>query len=179
MGGGSRTSTIAQLLGCLLSLQATSGSHADESLKLWTKELGTIESLQLLAGPSVRIEWCDLSDEANLRKLSGLSGLTSVRATIVVDRKLLDPILAERLRNQGHTLLFLDADGPSERVPAPHTRLRTLCTLLEGCFPHRAHHFQRRLAVLQAELRNRIRQRPVGYPPEVVRLTEDRGRPLG
>ncbi|MEM7476523.1 MAG: hypothetical protein AAF483_16165 [Planctomycetota bacterium] len=121
---------------------------------IWACDPATRGSLQAFLGGDVNVKLCKLSDTLVPNK--ELKEATS-RLTIFVHRRDIDPILVERLKNQGHRVEFVAWKNRDSGVQACCVRLRLMCKQLTNCFPARAEKFRCRLMVVEHGIRLRAR----------------------
>ena len=140
-----------------ITLTFASISSGEEPMTLGAADEFTRESLRALVGPNTEIELCEVENQSFLRKLK--QAPASRKFAIFAARDQIDPIIAERLKNQGHLIQFLDAPRRETGALATYMQLRSLCGTLVRCFPDRALEFRSRLAEVKCELRIRARAR--------------------
>ena len=155
-----------ELCGFVMSLCVTVPVIADSPVSLLATNTSIGNCMQLLAGPTANVRLCKLSADKTAKLYVQSAALDTF--VIFVERGSIDPMVAERLSNQGHRIYFLD-------VPRRHcgdlsrcVRLRALCEYLVACFPERAKELRARLDAFEFELRTRARLRANRKCPSLV-----------
>ncbi|MFN3190028.1 MAG: hypothetical protein ACE361_05845 [Aureliella sp.] len=156
------------ILALLLLLAVFSSAQAAEPVSLMATQESTKRNLRLLVGPEDEIKLCDMARDAVLKK--GLA--KRERIYIFALRHEVDPIVAERLENMGHPILFLNSPRPEQVLSSPHMELRSLYATLARVLPDRAAEFQIRLLEAEAMLRVRGRNQAIAAPANYATTSE-------
>ncbi len=134
-----------------------------EPVTFWASDEGTRDCLRVLGGSRLKIEVFDVADEVIVRRLTRMSA--SNKLIIFASRGQIDPIVAERLNNQGHAIFLLDVPRWDGGDMAKFVRLKQLCDALVGCLPSYAREFRARLDSWQVQVRLRARVRAARPQP--------------
>lgn len=162
-GNGTSSSKLkayATLFSAVLCLPVTA-VRADEPILLCAADLRTQYCLQKLVGSDSKVRRIDLRHQNRLRDQVDFE-----QATLFVSRNHVNPIAAERLKNQGHHLEYLEAPSRDSGELAICILLRSLCKKLVRLYPERADEFRARLADVECEIRLRAQVPAVRRPVE-------------
>ncbi len=135
----------------VLCLQVTA-VRADEPLLLCAADPKTQYCLQKLVGLKSKVRRIDLRHQNHL-----LGQVDFEQETLFVSQNHINPISAERLKNQGHHVEYLEAPSRDSGGLATCILLRSLCKKLVRLYPGQADEFRARLANLECEIRLRAR----------------------
>lgn len=152
-----RRRAVAFVFFLVLDLQITA-VRADEPLLLCAADPKTQYCLQKLVGSNSKVRRIDLRHQNRLR-----GQVDFEQTTLFVSRNHINPISAERLKNQGHHVEYLEAPSRDSGGLATCILLRSLCKKLVRLYPGRADEFHARLASLECEIRLRA-QVPAFHP---------------
>lgn len=127
-----------------------SAVRADEPMLLCAADQKTQHCLQKLVGSDSKVRRIDLRHQNRLREQVDFE-----QVTLFISQNHVNPIAAERLKNQGNHVEYLEAPSRDSGVLATCILLRSLCKKLVRLYPRRADEFRARLADVECEIRLR------------------------
>lgn len=132
----------------------TANLSAEELPKFWVTDQTNAYYVCLLAGSDSQVQLQCLREANAFRKLRKLPA--SATLTVIGTATDLDPIVKERVQNQGHVVLMMDKPERNPGAMEACVALRRLCDMLSQRFPKRAGEFRKRLGDAESHVRTRL-----------------------